>query len=115
MNRTLEELAADFEKASEIYARSSGIRLDLDWFVLKMQEELGELVQAHLRLTGRGRGKGEAREAMRLQLENEAADLLGQLLLFVHHQKIDIEAACERKWFRHLPVEQIGGLVVPRH
>jgi NTP pyrophosphatase (non-canonical NTP hydrolase) len=102
MSRTLDELTIDFERVSQIYAGACGIRRDSDWFLLKLQEELGELVQAHLRLTARGRDKGETREAIRTQFENEAADLLGQFLLLVRHHGIDLEAACERKWFRYL-------------
>jgi NTP pyrophosphatase (non-canonical NTP hydrolase) len=102
MSRTIEALTGDFERVSQIYARTCGIDRDADWFVLKLQEELGELVQAHLRMTGRGRDKGESGEAIRAQFEDETADLLGQLLLLVHHHGIDIEAACERKWFRYL-------------
>jgi len=107
MSRTLAELTSDFEAVSAIYAESCNIRRDPDWFLFKLQEELGELVQAHLRLTGRGRDKGETRERARENLENEAADLLGQLLTFAHNADIDLEAAAERKWFHYLaPSEQ---------
>ena len=101
MSRTIQALTGDFERVSQIYARTCGIDRDDDWFVLKLQEELGELVQAHLRMTGRGRGKGESGEAIRAQFEDEAADMLGQLLLLVHHHGIDIEAVCERRWVRY--------------
>jgi hypothetical protein len=43
-------------------------------------------------------GPGGTREA----LENEAADLFGQLVLYLRQNDIDIEAAIERKWLRHL-------------
>jgi NTP pyrophosphatase (non-canonical NTP hydrolase) len=103
MSRTLAELTADFEAVSKIYAERCEIRRDDDWFVLKLQEELGELAQAHLRLTGRGRLRGETAETLRQQFDDEAADLLGQLLLLAHHNGIDLEAAAERKWFSYLP------------
>jgi len=102
MSRTLQELTTDFEAVSAIYAERCGIRRDADWFLFKLQEELGELVQAHLRVTGRARDKGETQEQTRQNLENEAADLLGQLLTFAHNAGIDLEAAAERKWFSYL-------------
>ncbi|NSY18642.1 hypothetical protein G6K99_15000 [Neorhizobium sp. AL 9.2.2] len=43
-------------------------------------------------------GSGGTREA----LENEAADLFGQFVLYLRANEIDIEAAIERKWLRHL-------------
>lgn len=103
MSRTLAEITADFEAVSAIYADRCTIRRDADWFILKLQEELGELVQAHLRLTGRGRDKGETLEQARQHFEDEAADLLGQLLTLAHNTGVDLEAAAERKWFRYLP------------
>ncbi len=65
-------------------------------------EELGELTAEHLMLNGQARpnkdGSGGTREA----LENEAADLFGQFVLYLRANEIDIEAAIERKWLRHL-------------
>ncbi len=46
------------QEVCDLYAERCAIRRDDDWFLLKIQEELGELVQAHLRLTQRGRTKG---------------------------------------------------------
>ena len=109
MIRNLAALTVDFERVSRIYADQCGIERDADWFVLKLQEELGELVQAHLRLTGRGRGKGESAEALRRQFEDECADLLGQLLLLTNRYDVDLELAAQRKWFRYLePYGQTG-------
>lgn len=102
MSRTLAELTADFEAVSTLYAERCDIRRDDDWFLLKLQEELGELTQVHLRLTGRGRPKGAKPDELRRQLEDEAADLLGQLLILAHHHRIDLEAAAGRKWFAYL-------------
>jgi NTP pyrophosphatase (non-canonical NTP hydrolase) len=50
------------------------VRRDDDWYFLKMQEETGELLQAWLRLTGRGRQKGDTEVQIRQQLEDELAD-----------------------------------------
>ncbi|MBX4959368.1 pyrophosphatase [Rhizobium lentis] len=91
-------LAEQFEAASSAHVAENGIERDADWFLLKLQEEMGELTQAWNRLTGRGRAKGRSPEDMRRDLADETADLLGHLLLFAHRNEIDLAAAIERKW-----------------
>ncbi len=99
---TLTELTERLEQVSAIYAERCNIRRDADWYALKLQEEAGELVAEHLRSTGRGRVGERTEAAIRAALEDEAADLLAQVLLFCRHNRIDVEAALERKWFAHL-------------
>ncbi len=48
---TLGEVSEAVAKVSDIYAGKYGIERDDDWFLLKLQEELGELSQAHLKLS----------------------------------------------------------------
>ncbi|MEO7223229.1 MAG: pyrophosphatase [Devosia sp.] len=102
MGATLTELADKAERASSNYARLHDITRDGDWYLMKIQEEAGELLAEHLRATGRGRAGGRTPAAIRIDLENEAADLLGQLLCYCRHHDIDLEAAITRKWFVHL-------------
>lgn len=99
------ELADKAQRVSDIYAERCDIRRDDDWFVLKLQEEAGELVAECLRLTGRGRVEGHTQPEMRTALEDEAADVLAMLLLSCRHNGIDLEAALGRKWFCHLDQE----------
>lgn len=94
----LEKLSAQFEVASADYAEAHGITRDPDWFLLKLQEEMGELTQAWNRATGRGRKKGRSDEELRRDLADETADLLGHILLFAHDNRLDLAAAIERKW-----------------
>ena len=61
----LSDLAEKFEAASKTYAAANGVERDPDWFLLKLQEEMGELTQAWNRLTGRGRAKGRSAEDMK--------------------------------------------------
>jgi NTP pyrophosphatase (non-canonical NTP hydrolase) len=90
---TLAELSAAAAEISDIYAGKYAIERDDDWFLIKLQEELGELAQAHLKLSGRGRGSlpEQARA-------DEAADVLCQLLLYCRRFGIDPEAAVRAKW-----------------
>lgn len=94
----LEKLAAQFEAASARYAEDNGIERDPDWFVLKLQEEMGELTQAWNRKTGRGRAKGRSTEELSRDLADETADLLGHILLFTYQNDLDLAAAIKRKW-----------------
>jgi NTP pyrophosphatase (non-canonical NTP hydrolase) len=94
---TLKDLQADVLRISDIYAREHSIDRDRDWALLKLQEELGELTKEHLNLSGRARGKPDA-EA----LANEAADVLGMLLIYCDHAGIDLETAMQRKWLKWL-------------
>lgn len=99
---TLAELTERVEQVSAIYAARCAIRRDPDWYALKLQEEAGELVAEYLRGSGRGRVAERSDAQIREALENEAADLLAQVLLFCRHNGIDVEATLERKWFAHL-------------
>jgi NTP pyrophosphatase (non-canonical NTP hydrolase) len=96
---TLAEIADKVERVSAIYAERNAIRRDDDWYALKLQEELDEMLAEYLRGTSRGRQRPEPNADA---LADEAADVLGQLMLFVKRNGIDIEAALERKWFRYL-------------
>ncbi len=99
---TLTELTDRVEQVSDIYAQRCNIRRDPDWYALKLQEEAGELVAEYLRGTGRGRVGDRDELTIREALEDEAADLMAQLLLFCRANAIDLEAALQRKWFRYL-------------
>lgn len=94
----LDRLGSQFETASAGYARAHGIERDPDWFILKMQEELGELTQVWNKLSGRGRRHGVSTAELHALMADETADLLGHVLLFAHHHKLDLHAAIGRKW-----------------
>jgi NTP pyrophosphatase (non-canonical NTP hydrolase) len=99
---SLTELGDRVEAVSDIYAARCNIRRDADWYALKLQEEAGELVAEYLRSTGRGRVAETSTPSVRAALEDEAADLFAQLILFCRNNSIDLEAALQRKWFRYL-------------
>ncbi len=96
----LSDLSASVLRISDIYAREHGIDRSGDWALLKVQEELGELTAEHLRMSGRARGAADAGK-----LGDEAADVLGMLLIYCDRAGIDIEAAMRRKWLRWLDPE----------
>ena len=93
----LKALQADVLRISDIYAAEHGIDRSGDWAILKLQEELGELTAEHLRMSGRARGEADASK-----LGDEAADVLGMLLIYCDSVGIDLEAAMQRKWLHWL-------------
>ncbi|MCM2294503.1 pyrophosphatase [Allorhizobium sp. BGMRC 0089] len=94
----LDDLMEKFEAASARYAETHGLVRDRDWFLLKLAEEAGEVLQVANRLSGRSRSKGMTEAEIRSMLADETADLLGHVLLFARHHGLDLEAAIERKW-----------------
>lgn len=94
---TIAGLSDAAEQICDIYAGKYAIDRDDDWFLLKLQEELGELSQAHLRLSGRGRGGATEQDR-----GDEAADVLCLLLLYCRRFGIDPEEAVRRKWLSWL-------------
>jgi NTP pyrophosphatase (non-canonical NTP hydrolase) len=94
---TLAGVSDAAEQISDIYAGKYGVERNDDWFLIKLQEELGELAQAHLRLSARGRG-----EATEQDRADEAADVLCMLLLYCRRFGIDADAAVRRKWLAWL-------------
>lgn len=94
----LADLAIRFEEASARYAEVNGINRDSDWFLLKLAEEAGELLQAANRFSGRSRAKGMSEEELKSVLADETADLLGHVLLFARHHGLPLEEAIQRKW-----------------
>ncbi len=94
----LDWLTARLEAVSQRYAAHFGFDRSDAWYLLKLQEELGELTQAALKMQGQARTAGQSADQLRTKFEDEFADVLGQLLLLGHHHQIDVSAAMQRKW-----------------
>ncbi len=96
----LKKLSDDVEIISRVYARVHGIERTDDWLVLKLHEEVGELTQAFLNLSGRSRDRGLSDDETRDAFRGEVADALAQLLLVARRFDVDLTGELERKWFR---------------
>ncbi|MGQ4598357.1 MazG nucleotide pyrophosphohydrolase domain-containing protein [Nocardia sp. R6R-6] len=101
----LRELTGRVEAVSAAYADKFDITRDATWFLLKLQEEIGELTQAFLMRTGQARDKGRTREQVEGDFRDELADVLCQTLLLAHHHGIDLERAVADKWLVGSPPE----------
>ena len=94
----LHALTDQVEQISHVYAQRFGIDRDDTWFLLKLQEEVGELTQAQLMRDGQARTKGLTPDELDAAFRSEVADVLCQTLLLARHHGIDLEAEVERKW-----------------
>ncbi len=97
------EITTDFETVSDLYAQHFNIERTPDWFILKLAEEVGELTQCYLKYTGQARVNPADNPALRIEFEDEIADVFGTLLLIAKHNDVDLEAAVTRKWLKYLP------------
>lgn len=93
-------LTEDVERVSQRYAEKFGIERDDTWFVLKLQEEVGELIQSYLMFAGKARTKGKTAEEIQSEFRKEVADVLCQTLLLARFYGIDLEREVEDKWLR---------------
>ncbi|GAA2491295.1 pyrophosphatase [Winogradskya humida] len=99
----LQRLTDDVELISQRYAEVFDIRRDEAWFMLKLQEEVGELTQAFLMRSGQARPKGHTPEQLQANVGAEVADVLCQLLLLARHLDVDVAAEVAEKWLVRLP------------
>jgi len=96
----IQKLSDDVEEVSKIYSKKFNIERDADWFVFKLQEEIGELTQAYLMLRGRARLKGKNIEEIRKDFEGEVGDVLCHTLLLAKHFHIDLDNVIKEKWIK---------------
>jgi len=98
----LSQMAEQIEAVATRYAREINITRDDDWYVFKLQEELGELTQRFLMMSGRARQKGYSPDEIRQQFEDEVADTFSLVVLLARHFNVDLDKAVDRKWFKYL-------------
>jgi len=97
----IKNLTQRVEIISQNYAKKFKIKRDDSWFVLKLQEEMGELIQSYMMFSGQGRKKGKQAEELKHDFESEVADVLGQLLLLAKHFGVNIERIVNEKWLKY--------------
>lgn len=104
----LRQVSDEVEAVSAIYAEQHAINRDDNWFMLKLQEEVGELTQAFLMRAGQARGKGLSGDEIESAFRNELADVLAQVLLMARHFDVDVQVEVERKWLAWNPAWRSG-------
>ena len=106
----LKQLSDDVEHVSQVYAERFGIERDATWFLLKLQEEVGELTQAFLMLTGQAREKGRSQDELVEAFRQEVADVFCQTLLISRFHGIDLHVAVDDKWLTWTKSSQDEGI-----
>ena len=91
-------MAEEVEQVSYIYAEKFHIQRDASRFILKLQEEMGELTQCYLMLAGQARTKGKSETEIQADFRKEVADVFCQTLLLARFYGIDLEKEVEEKW-----------------
>lgn len=86
------------KKVSDAYAKKFGIRRDSNWYILKLQEEMGELIQSYLMMTGKARQKDKSKDQITAEFRKEMADVFCHVLLMAKHHKINLEKEVLEKW-----------------
>jgi len=72
----IKALTDEVEHIPRAYASRFEINRDDTWFLLKLQEEVGELAQAHLMRTGQARTKGMTAQEIDEAFRSEVAGVL---------------------------------------
>ena len=98
----IKKLSEQAEQISKEYVQHNNIERTDDWFVLKLQEEMGELTQKYLMWKGQARQKGLSKDEIFEKLGWEIADVMGHILLLANNLEIDIEEVMEKKWLKWL-------------
>jgi NTP pyrophosphatase (non-canonical NTP hydrolase) len=87
---------------SELYSKKFKISRNKLWYLLKLQEEMGELTQAYLSMNGQGRHKNKTPQELKSDFENEVADVLCHVLLLAQSEGVDLKKAIDEKWLKRL-------------
>lgn len=102
MLMSLQSLTKKIKQVNDLYRKKFNVEQNGDWFLLKLQEEFGEMTQKYLMTTERTRKKFASAEEGRQALGEEVANMFCYLILFAKHVGIDLEEAVEKKWFKYL-------------
>ena len=94
----INELSGDVAAISAFYAQRHNIQRTDDWFVLKLNEEVGEHTQANLAGAGQARDKGARASSSNRTSGPSWADVLAQVLLIVRRFEVDLTEEIDRKW-----------------
>lgn len=83
------------------YEKRYGVKIDKEFALLKLVEEVGEYMQAVLIRDRKCRPeKFLPDEAAKEEVAKELADVVGMALVNARLQGIDLEAALEKKWMK---------------
>jgi NTP pyrophosphatase (non-canonical NTP hydrolase) len=83
------------------YGKKYNVKIDEDFALLKLYEEVGEFAQAVLIHRKKSRPeKHVSKKLSKLNLANELADIMGMTIVNAHLLGIDLGEAIEKKWIK---------------
>lgn len=91
-------LTEDAEAVSAHYANRHATTRTDGWFVLRLNDEVGELTQAYLAHNVQTRDMGRSGQQLRTDLGQEVADVLVQTLLIAKQLDVDAARAVDEEW-----------------
>lgn len=94
----LDILAEEVSQVVSQYCDKFNITNNNEWYLLKIQEELGELVQSYLELINMSRKRDKTNDELKSNFENEVADLFCIILALSKFNEIDLERVINDKW-----------------
>ncbi len=94
-------LEKKIEAVSRLYSKKYKIKREQNWFLLKLQEEVGELTQSYLMLKGKARTKNKSEDELKTDFEKELADVFCHVLLLARSHNVNIEKAVKEKWLTY--------------
>jgi hypothetical protein len=94
----LKEASLLCEKAWSQYAEKFQIKRDDVFYLLKMQEELGELTRIYLELRGSEKKRNPNIDELKKKFAADIAVLVGNALILAHHFDVDLEANIKAKF-----------------
>ena len=81
------------------YGKNYNIKIDEDFALLKLYEEVGELAQAILIHRKKSRPEKHVSEDLsKKEVAKELADVVGMIMVNAHLLDIDLEDAINKKW-----------------
>lgn len=96
----LDILTEEVSQVVNTYCDKFNITSNNEWYLLKIQEELGELVQSYLELNNKSRKRDTTNEELKQNFENEVADLFCIVLAMSKHNEINLERVINDKWLK---------------
>lgn len=93
------ELQQKIIKNAENYGKDFNVKIDEDFALLKLYEEVGELAQAVLIHRKKSRPEKHLPfEGSKNAIAKELADIMGLVIVNAHLLNIDLEDAIDKKW-----------------
>src|SRR3989338_1954080 len=96
----LRKISSELAKVSDQYAKKFSIERNADWYILKLQEELGELIQSYLMMSKQARIKGKTDKELKDEFNREVADVFGMVLLLARFHNVNLEKEINKKWIK---------------